>query len=226
MVSKLRARQPAQKEERRRAIVEAALALWCECTFEQFTMAQLATRLGLAKGTLYLYFETKEELFLALLDQLLENWLTELAQLFSELKKPLRPPAVAATVLSTLQTRRELIRLLPLVETLLDRGASDKAVIVFERRALAYLTPASRALETGFPSLPTGSGIRLLLLLRALIMGIYLRANKPSRIRHMLAEHPDLQAFNIRFDAEFVFAAEALIEGFVKLTKRQRNQTN
>ncbi len=225
MVSNLRARRPAQKEERRRSIVEAALALWCECTFKEFTMAQLAARLGLAKGTLYLYFETKEEVFLAVLDQLLENWLTELAQLFLELKKPVRPPTVAATILATLQTRRELIRLLPLVETLLDRYASDSTVIVFERRALAYITQAGQALEAGFSTMPSGSGVRLLLLLRALMMGIYLRANKPTRIRHLLAEHADLQGFNVRFDAEFVFAAEALIEGFVKLTKRQRNQS-
>jgi AcrR family transcriptional regulator len=219
-----RARQPEQKEERRRAILAAALHLWGECTFEEFTMAQLAARLGLAKGTLYLYFQTKEELFVVLLDQLLENWLVELASLFRQLKKPARPQAVAATVLSTLQVRRDLIRLLPFVETLLDRGASDSTVIAFERRALNYLTPAGEALEAGFPTLPAGSGVRLLLLLRALIMGIYLRANKPARIRHMLSEHPDLQAFNVRFDAEFVFAAEALIEGFVKLTKRQGNQ--
>jgi len=150
VVSNLRARQPAQKEERRRSIVKAALALWCECTFEEFTMAQLAARLGFAKGTLYLYFKIKEELFLAALDQLLESWLTELAQLFFDLKKPVQPRTVAATIIDTLQARRELIRHLPLVETLLDRYASGTTVIMSERRAVAHITQAGQALEAGF----------------------------------------------------------------------------
>jgi hypothetical protein len=54
-------------------------------------------------------------------------------------------------------------------------------------------------------------------------MGLYLRANKPSRIRQMIAAHEELQVFDVRFDREFVFAAEALVEGFLKLTKREQN---
>ena len=219
-----RARQPEQKEERRRAIIQAAFSLWSESALEEFTMAHLASRLGLAKGTLYLYFATKEEVFVAVLDELLELWLRELGVSFRQLGRRTRPRAVAATILASLQTRRELIRLLPLVETLLDRGASDSAVLVFERRALEYMTSAGRALEECLAGLPRGSGLRLLLLLRALIMGMYLRANKPARIRHMLARHEDLQAFDVRFDRDFVFAAEALIEGFLKLAQREQNQ--
>jgi AcrR family transcriptional regulator len=219
----LRARQPEQKEERRRTIIEAALLLWRDSTFEEFTMMQLANRLGLAKGTLYLYFETKEEVFLAVLEQLLEDWLRELAGNFRKLRRPVTPRAIAVAVLDSIQTRRELVRLLPLVETLLDRSASNEKALDFERRALAYISHAGESLEGCFPTMPPGSGLRLVLLLRALLMGLYLRANKPSRIRQMMAEHEELQVFDVRFDQEFVFAAEALIEGFLKLTKRERN---
>lgn len=219
-----RARQPEQKEERRRAIVQGALALWCETTFEEITMAQLASRLGLAKGTLYLYFETKEEVFLAVLDELLESWLVELAASFRQQRKLASARTVAQVVLRSLQTRRELVRLLPLVETLLDRGASDEAVVAFERRSLARITAAGLALETCFPAMTPNSGVRLLLLLRALIMGMYLRANKPARIRNMISGNEELRVFDVRFDREFLFAAEALIDGFVNITRRKLNQ--
>jgi AcrR family transcriptional regulator len=216
-----RARQPGQKDERRRAIVQAALALWRESTFDEFTMSTLAARLGLAKGTLYLYFETKEEVILAVLEHLLDGWLLELAAAFRRQRRPVSPRDIAEAILVSLQTRRELIRLLPSVETLLDRGASDQAALAFERRVLALMNIAGTALEDCFSTMMPGSGIRLLLILRALIMGMYLRANKPERIRQMLAQHEDLRAFDVRFDREFVFAAEALIGGFVALTRRQ-----
>ncbi len=205
-------------------MVQAALSLWCETTFEEFTMAQLASRSGLAKGTLYLYFQTKEEVFLAVLDELLEGWLVELAGSFRQHRKLVSARTVAQVVLRSLQTRRELVRLLPLVETLLDRGASDQAVIAFERHALTYITTAGQALEECFPAMVPNSGVRLLLLLRALIMGMYLRANKPARIRRVISGNEELHVFDVRFDREFVFAAEALVDGFVNLTRREMNQ--
>lgn len=47
-------------------ILDAARRLIAESGFDGVTMAELAARAGLAKGTLYLYVRTKEELFLAL----------------------------------------------------------------------------------------------------------------------------------------------------------------
>jgi AcrR family transcriptional regulator len=42
-------------------------------------MAELAEQCGLAKGTLYLYFDSKEELFLAALELELAAWFEHLA---------------------------------------------------------------------------------------------------------------------------------------------------
>jgi len=61
-----RARTDVQKEDRRDAILGVARACVIESGFEAVTMNELAARAGLAKGTLYLYFRTKEEVFLSL----------------------------------------------------------------------------------------------------------------------------------------------------------------
>src|SRR6266545_6754360 len=60
-----RARAPEDKSERRAAIVHAAESLArrdpsCTCSVEQ-----LAREAGLAKGTVYLYFRSREEMLLA-----------------------------------------------------------------------------------------------------------------------------------------------------------------
>lgn len=50
-------------EDRRQAIVDAALIVFREVGFERASMAMISRRLGGSKGTLYGYFKSKDELF-------------------------------------------------------------------------------------------------------------------------------------------------------------------
>ncbi len=52
-------------EERREAIIEAAIQLFAEMGYERASMNELVKRLGGSKGTIYGYFSSKEELFVA-----------------------------------------------------------------------------------------------------------------------------------------------------------------
>lgn len=57
-----------RRERRRRAIIETAARLFAEHGYDACDMARLAAELGIAKGTLYLYFRAKRELFYACVD--------------------------------------------------------------------------------------------------------------------------------------------------------------
>jgi AcrR family transcriptional regulator len=61
-----RARSDDDKAARRAMILATARGMIAESGFDGVTMAALAARAGLAKGTLYLYVRSKEELFLSL----------------------------------------------------------------------------------------------------------------------------------------------------------------
>ena len=54
-----------RKEDRPRQITEAALAEFTERGYDATAMASVAKRAGISKGLLYVYFETKEALFKA-----------------------------------------------------------------------------------------------------------------------------------------------------------------
>ncbi len=69
-----RARSEAEKSDRRHAILAAAETLLDEAGIEQLSMNILAARAQVAKGTLYLYFGTKEELLLTLFVTRLSRW--------------------------------------------------------------------------------------------------------------------------------------------------------
>lgn len=64
--NKKRARSECEKEARRAEILAAAREMIADAGFDGVTMSGLAKRAGLAKGTLYLYVRSKEELFLLL----------------------------------------------------------------------------------------------------------------------------------------------------------------
>ena len=57
-----------RRSERRNRIIEAAARLFAELGFTGCEMERVATDLGIAKGTLYLYFPGKQDLFFACVD--------------------------------------------------------------------------------------------------------------------------------------------------------------
>jgi AcrR family transcriptional regulator len=71
-------RRVRRKEARPAEIVEAALALFTERGFAATKLEDVALRAGIGKGTIYLYFPTKEELFRAVVRQRLVPNLDEI----------------------------------------------------------------------------------------------------------------------------------------------------
>jgi AcrR family transcriptional regulator len=61
------------KARREEEILEAAATLFAECGYSQADTQTLADRLGVGKGTIYRYFPSKQELFLAAVDRLMSQ---------------------------------------------------------------------------------------------------------------------------------------------------------
>ena len=73
-----RAPDPQRVAQTREVILRSALATFLERGFEGTRMVDVATRAGLAKGTLYLHFADKEALFEFVLQELLSEPLARL----------------------------------------------------------------------------------------------------------------------------------------------------
>ncbi|MDE2140118.1 MAG: helix-turn-helix transcriptional regulator, partial [Gammaproteobacteria bacterium] len=73
-----RAVSDEQKAERRSTILQTALTAFADTAYDELTMDRIAADAGLAKGTLYLYFRSKEEVFLALCEHELGRWFDDL----------------------------------------------------------------------------------------------------------------------------------------------------
>lgn len=58
-----------RKADRPGEIIQAAMAVFAERGFAAARLEEIARRAGVSKGALYLYFETKEQIFHAVVDQ-------------------------------------------------------------------------------------------------------------------------------------------------------------
>ncbi len=170
-----RAIDQTEKTERRQQILQSAAALFESATYDQVSMAEVARTSGLAKGTLYLYFQTKEELFLALIDEAFDQWFTDLQQRLTALPKGYRSSRITAfaeTVTDSLQQHPQLLRLLPIVHPILEHNISYPAALGFKQHLQAHLLTTGQQIESTFAFLRAGQGAELLLSAYAELIGL------------------------------------------------------
>ena len=79
-----RTHRDVDTEQKRKAIVASARRLFLKEGYEATGMAQIAAEAGVAPNTLYWYFDDKDALLIAVLDQLVEASQTEYAKVQSK----------------------------------------------------------------------------------------------------------------------------------------------
>lgn len=209
-----RARRPEDKLARRESILAVAARVLSRSQFARVTMAQIAEHCGLAKGTLYLYFATKEELFLATLE-------VELAAWFDELAVALRAGGTttarqfARAVVDSLAARERLADLLPLLHTVLEQNIAADTALGFKRMLVEKLSAGGPLLERVLPGLPPGGGLDLLLRTHALVVGLRQMADPPPALRAVLARD-ELAPLRIDFAAQLGDTLTALASGMMR----------
>jgi len=65
--------RPNVSDERKTQIINAAEGVFMEKGFDQARMDDIAEETGLSKGTLYLYFKSKDDLIIAILDRMFQR---------------------------------------------------------------------------------------------------------------------------------------------------------
>ncbi|MBL8115762.1 MAG: TetR family transcriptional regulator [Acidobacteria bacterium] len=206
-----RARSSGAKDERRTVLLDAGRRLFEDREYEAVTMSALASEAGLAKGTAFLYFPTKEALFLEVLNRELDGWLAALEGRLVAASGHDVPRVIA----DSLRERPVLLRLLPLLHVTLERNIDDAALATWKKKLLVSLLPAASLLEVRL-RLPPGEGLRLLLRAHVLVVGLSQVARPAPRIQAVLDADPGLRPFQIDFQAELEALLAAVVDSMRK----------
>jgi len=167
-----RARSTEAKEARRVAILRVARDLFDEHPFDAISMAEVATKSRLAKGTVFLYFSTKEALFFELLDALLGEWLGMVHELVAQDDKPWPSARLARVLTETLADRPALERLLPMSATVLEPNVPAPRLAEFRHKLLRRYFSTGALIEQRLGLAHAGDGVTLLTFANAMIVGL------------------------------------------------------
>ncbi|MBI4927729.1 MAG: TetR/AcrR family transcriptional regulator, partial [Anaerolineae bacterium] len=157
----IRAMDDLEKAERRQQILSCAADWFDSHSFEQISMQQVAQHCGMAKGTLYLYFSTREEVFLALLEEEFVLWFNALSARLSEIDmadKSERMLAFSHALTSSLAQRPRLLRLIPLLHSVLEQNIPRAAAVRFKRLLMSNLQSIGVEVENRLGFLRPGQG--------------------------------------------------------------------
>ena len=208
---KPRAIATEDKAERRQEILDAVEALYLRHPDRMPSVAEVATRAGVAKGTVYLYFPSKEEMLLALHE-------LHVARFFTQLGKKLREPGPLAFDDIFPITRDHMIRVpgyLALTSRcfgMMDREIPLDTAIEFKARVARILMAAGEGLERHFKALGHGGGVLILMHSYALIVGLWQLVHPNERFGKA-ASRPELKLLMLDYEVEAEKALRALWAG-------------
>jgi AcrR family transcriptional regulator len=209
-VTEHRATTAGAKEARGRQILAAAAELLEGWSYSDITMDRIAERAGVAKGTLYLYFRTKEALFLSLYEDRLSAWYAELQALADHGEGTVDPAAASRVIASTLAARPILIHLHGLLHSTLGHNIDLETTVAFRRRQHGKVSTLASAFAGRIENLSSLRALRFLIQLEVVVGGLSWAANPPSAVAQALEEE-DLAVFRIDFEEELREIVTALL---------------
>ncbi len=200
------------RHDRRSALLRSAARLFDRRAYENVAIADIARGARLAKGTVYLYFDTKEALFLELVSEQLFDWSRYLAEELRRKAGGSGDRRAATVVAATLAERPQLVRLLALLHVVLERNADAALLLRVKRRFLEALAEPAQLLEEAL-DLEAGAGVRLLLWMHALIVGLAQMSEPSATLSKVLDQDAALHVFRRDFRVELEAALVALFSG-------------
>lgn len=169
------------------------------------TVQQIATRAGVAKGTVYSYFATKEELCIGLLEYFFSNLLQSVEAILGSLRfgKNLEKAAIdfAAAYCEALSKMPELLPLASMGHAVFEQNLPEDTLVEFKRRLGYALVSTGSIVESAFPDMAPGDGARLLLRTWSLTVGLWQTVVPPAQMKALLGQ-PGLELFNTDFFEE------------------------
>jgi AcrR family transcriptional regulator len=196
-----RARKPDEKAHRRQAILDAAAALFETEGLGGVSLNDVARRAGIAKSNLYRYFESREAIFLALLNEDQLACVAAVEEGLARLSGKVDARAVARVFARTIAASPRFCVLQTALATVLEQNVSEEAVRAYKRGVLRLGLRLGNALRAALPLFPAPAIGPFLRYLHAGVAGLYPIAH-PSPAAARVMRDPELAVLHADFPAD------------------------
>ena len=216
MVILHRAVQAEDKAARRAAILDAAEAL-IERDPENFaSVAQVAEAAGLAKGTMYLYFRTKEEMVLAVHTRHSQRLFESLDRVLAEHPHDFKPVHVVEAFCKFVTAHPIFLHVGAACHSSFQRNIDPEVMFQFRAGIAARLAQFGPLLEARLPGLARGDGIAVLNATYAFALGMWQLCDPTQKAAKGIGRRPGLEAFDRDFRLDLRRGLLALWQGYQK----------
>ena len=135
-------RTAARKEE----IVAACEKLYQTMSFKEITIREIAKFTSFTRPSIYNYFETKEEIFLALLQKEYERWTADLERITAEHERMTRDE-VAQALARSLERREQLLKLMSMNHFDMQANSRMERLTEFKKAFGVSMSAVDRLLQ-------------------------------------------------------------------------------
>lgn len=123
---------PEQIALKREEIVNACELLYRTMSFREITLKEIGNMTSFSRPTIYNYFETKEEIFLALFEREYDRWNNDLGAILDG-NGQLTGPELADKIAASLERREQLLKLLSMNNFDMEANSRPELLAAFKQ---------------------------------------------------------------------------------------------
>ena len=200
----------ARKDE----IVNACAELYDKMPYKEITPGKISELTSFTRTSIYNYFKTREEIFLALLQREYEEWTRALTAL-AESKTALDADGFAREIAHSLSCRGRMFKLLSVNIYEIEAESREENLVLFKRAYGAAIEALRACLRRFFPALEKTDEEVFIYAFLPFLFGVYPYAHATqkqiSAMQKAGVEVPSLSEFSLVSDF-----LKALLDGLLK----------
>lgn len=158
--------------QRREEIINACEQLYQTMSFREITLKEISNVTSFSRPTIYNYFETKEEIFLALFEREYVRWNEALLEILDEYED-LNKEELASKIAASLSERVQLLKLLSMNNYDMEANSRQELLTSFKKAYGASMKNVCRLLEKYCPEMSVNEIQNFIYTFFPFMFGIY-----------------------------------------------------
>ncbi len=195
-------------DERKDEIINACEELYQTKSFKEITLKDISEKTTFSRPSIYNYFQTKEEIFLALLKREYERWLKDLENIYTKNEK-LEKAEFAKKIAQSIEKRQKLLKLLSMNLYDMEANSRMEQLVDFKKSYGESLKAIKKCLDKFFKNMKEEEKEKFIFSFFPLMYGIYPYTRATDKQKEAMK--------NAEVPFKFFSIYEMVYEGIIKL---------